>query len=469
MRLEYVATNRIPVSSQEDINKYLELCKVFFYGNITNPESTPITEGIHKALVEGANSIHKILECKSPLENLDVVNYGSLGFASQIIYDKSQRSFKLRLFADRKLRERGLDSTYEPMRRYLTSGPIQLRLNLAREVEAHVEAPKQSFSFEDLEQHQIDVLNGQLKSYSEYANRELVRPKNYDDWLWGDVDEHKAAMSEEIEEYNFEMEQKEMAENTYQYLKIIADNLGKNSFKDKLKKHSKLFVDMREDFAKRFPSKSEVFENTALGVLPWSHRNCMVGNFGALLDDKKYIPSFKKGGFEDGRANFMEAEVLVPPQSNYCRRIVSLFPYSHSFILEFNQLQEEFCDDAEVVQAMIGHELGEIIFEDEVEPIPFSPLRLLVDDNEADRIRSEEKKQVEARHEKLDKLLVDIGLGEQTKKMLRLYRDKSVNLLPTYEHDYERSKCLGRLVNDLDGNIEKIDKHRKSSQLDLWM
>ncbi len=454
MQLEYVATNRIPASSQEDINKYLELCRDFFFFNATRPDMTPITEDIHRTLVDGANSIHSICEGKSPLENLNVVHYGSLGFTSQIDYDKSQRNFRLRLFADRKLKERGFESTYEPMRYNLTSGPIQLGLNPVREVESGVETPKQNFSFEDLEKHQVDVLKGQLKSYSEEAKRELKRPKNYDDWLWGD-DEHKAAMSEEIEEYHFEKEEIERAEATAKAYQTIVDYLGKTSFKDKLKKHSSLFADMRKDFAKKFPAKSEVFENTALGVLPWFHRNHMVGSFGSMLDDKGYIPSFKQGGFEDGRANFMEAEIWVPPQSNYCRRIVSLYPYTHLYVKEFNQLQEEFCDDAEVIQAMFGHELGEIVLEDEAKPIVIDSLKLLIGDPlENERIGEEEMRQTESRHGKLDKLLADIGLGEQTKKMLKLYRDKGQSLLPNYKYDYETSEALNKVIKDL---TEKIN------------
>jgi ribosomal protein L17 len=453
MQLEYVATNRIPVSSQKDINEYLKLCGLFFDANITNPEMTPITEGIQKTLIDGAKSLYETFKGNSPLENLNVVHYGSLGFASQIDYDKSQRSFKLKLFADRKLKERGLDSTYEPMRHLLTSGPIQLGLKPVREVEDGVEVPKQDFSFEDLEKHQIDVLNGELKYYSEEAKRELKPPKDYDDWLWGDVDEHRAAMSEEIEEYLFEKEQMEKAENTSKALKKITDYLGKTSFINKLKNHSKLFADMRKDFAKRFPAKSEVFENTALGVLPWFHRNHMVGSFGTLLDDKEYIPSFKQGGFEDGRANFMEAEIWVPPQSNYCRRIVSLFPYTHLHITEFNQLQEEFCDDAEVIQAMFGHELGEIVLEDEVKPIQVNPLHLLLNSPEVREYEEEERRQTESRHRKLDKLLADVGLGEQTKKMLKLYRDKGESLLPKYRHDYDTSEILEKVIKDLNEKI----------------
>jgi hypothetical protein len=465
MQLEYVATNKIPVSSQDETKRYLELCWYFFNNNATPPEATPITEGILKSLVAGRSSIEEITENRKPLENLDVVHYGSLGFASQIVYDKSQGNFKLRLFADRKLRERGFDSTYEPMRYHLTSGPMGLGLHVTREIEDNVSIPKEEFSFEDLEKHQIDVLNHQLKSYSEEAKRELIPPKDYDDWLYGD-----APMSEEIEEYIFEKEQQEGYEGGLKVISAVADNLGKNSFKEKLKSQSKLFVDMRKDFEKRFPAKSEVFENTALGVLPWFHRNHMVGSFGTLLDDKDYIPSFKQGGFEDGRSNFMEAEVLVPPQSNYCRRILSLFPYGHPYITEFNQLQEEFCDDTEVVQAMFGHELGEIVLEDEVKPIPFSPLRLLVDASETDRIRREEEEQAEARHEKLERLLTDIGLGEQTKKMLKLYRDKAEELIPQYQskHDFEAVSGIQKTVKDLDEKIAKIGKQQQG-QLNFWM
>ena len=469
MKLEYVSTNRIPISSQEEAGKYLQLCGNYFAFNITPTRNTPITSGVKRELVKGRDQIIKIMEGNMPLENLDAVHYASLGFASQIIYDKPKNSFRLRLFADRKLKERGLASTFEPMRYCLTSGPWELGLRVIREEEDSVPVPKQSFSFNSLEKHQPVVLKNELKHYLREGNRKIAQPKCYDKWLWNDWENNQLTDDEmeEMEEYNFANEEAEKYRNSSRFFQAAFDYLGKTSFVDSLRKHSKLFFDMRKDFAKRFPESKEVIENTALGVLPWNHRKDMVGNFGTLLDEKQYIPSFKQGGYEDRRDNFMDAQLLVTPKTSCCMRIITLFPYTHVFVREFNQLQEDFCDDPEVIQAMFGHELGEIVLEGEQEPIPFSPLKMLVDTSERTRIFSEERRQEKSRHEKLDKLLIDVGLGEQTKKMYQLYRSKAESLMPAYRGDYDASTILEKMVKGLDKKIDKI-RSRSKNTLDSW-
>jgi hypothetical protein len=469
MKLEYISTNRIPVSSQEEVSKYLKLCGNYFALNATPIRTSPITSDVRRALVDGCNQISNTLDGKAPLEDLDAVHYASLGFASQIIYDKPKNSFRLRLFADKKLKERGLASTFEPVRYWLTSGPWELGLRVIREVEDNVPVPKQGFSFNSLEKHQPVALKNELKHYLKEANRKITQPKCYDKWLWNDWEDNQLTDNEieEVEEYNFEKEEAEKYRNASKFIQAAVDYLGENSFADRLKKHSKLFVDMRKDFAKRFPEWDEVIENTALGVLPWNHRKDMVGNFGTLLDDKQYIPSFKQGGFEDRRANFMEAEILVPPKTSYCMRIITMFPYTHAYVREFNQLQEDFCDNPEVIQAMFGHELGEIVLEGENEPILFSPLKMLVDPSERARIFSEERRQEGLRHKKLDKLLVEVGFGEQTKKMYQLYRDKAESLIPVYRGDHDVSSTLEGTIKELDKKIARIGLQSKNS-LDFW-
>jgi hypothetical protein len=313
-------------------------------------------------------------------------------------------------------------------------------------------------------------LKNELKQCLREANRKIAQPKCYEKWLYNDWDNNQLtdADLERVEEYNFEMDEAEKYKNNSKVIQAAVDYLGKTSFVEKLKKHSKTFVDMRKEFAKRFPAWGEVIENTALGVLPWNHRNNMMGNFGTLLDDQQYIPSFKQGGYVDERANFMEAQILVPPKTDYCRRIITLFPYTHQQIREFNQLQENFCDNPEVIQAMFGHELGEIVFEDDVKPIEFSPLKMMVDPSEGVRISSEERRQENFRHEKLDKLLVEVGLAEQTKKMYQLYRDKAESLIPAYKDNFDIESALKGTVKKLDNKISKMDVLPKGS-LDPWI
>ena len=50
MRLEYVSTNDIYMFTQDYVDKYLELCRGYFSGHITNPEITPINKEIYDAL-----------------------------------------------------------------------------------------------------------------------------------------------------------------------------------------------------------------------------------------------------------------------------------------------------------------------------------------------------------------------------------------------------------------------------------
>jgi hypothetical protein len=100
MDLEYVATNRIPVSSKvgiRHVSEYLELCFWYFEGHIRNPECTPVPEAPLKHIIEGRDRISKIWKENHPLEELNVMNYGHLGFAVQIVYDSKQYCFKLRL------------------------------------------------------------------------------------------------------------------------------------------------------------------------------------------------------------------------------------------------------------------------------------------------------------------------------------------------------------------------------------
>jgi hypothetical protein len=275
-------------------------------------------------------------------------------------------------------------------------------------------------------------------------------------------------MPEGLEEYMFEEDEIENDKAIARTLQIVTDNLGKTSFKDKLKSNSSLFVEMRDNFARKFPHKSEEIENTALGVLPWFHRNHMIGSFGALLRYEGYIPSFKRGGFEDGRANFMEAEIWVPSKGNYCENIISLFPYSHAAVPEFNQLQEEFCDNREVIQAMFGHELGEIVLDDEANLPYIDPIHLLIRSPQAIVYEEEERRQMESRHRKLDYLMVDVGLGDQTKKMFKFYRDKAQDLTQIYESSTDYYVDLEETVKMLDERISKISNYSKS-KLDSWL
>jgi len=432
MNLEYVATNRIPVSSQLGIRKvheYLELCYWYFQGHIRNPECTPVPEAPLKHIIEGRDRIYKTWKEGLPLEEFNVVNYGHLGFAVQIVYDSKQDCFKLRLFADKTLRTRKLDTTYEPLRHSLTSGPVSLGLNPTREVEDNVDVPKQDFSFADLEKHQVDVLNYWLKDYLEGAKRELKVPEKYEDWLYGD-----APHTEEIEEYLFEKDEKEKFENNLRVMNSKVSNLNKSSYVNGLKSHSKLFVEMREDFARRFSEKHDAIMGIALGTLPWFNRKTMNGSFGVLLEEQDYLPNFRMGGFEDNRDNFMDAEIIVPPDNGYCKMIISLFPYTH-IIPEFNQLHEEFFEDYDVMRAMYGHELAEVVFIDNHISHQLSGFDILLNTPRMQMVKGEERNQTIVRHKQIDELLVKVGLGHETKKMITLYRDRAKEALEMYRKD----------------------------------
>jgi hypothetical protein len=480
MNLEYIATTRVPVSSKEEVTEYLKLCGLYFFVSSTSPEYTPITKDIKDVLADGCVQVDAVLKNDRPLDSLSIINYANLGFASHILYDKDSKSFKFRLFADRKLEDRGFESTFEPFREYMATGPKELGLAAVREVESNVEVPKHNFSIENLEKHQTDVLKHWLKNNEDEASIELTPPDNYDEYIFGDL-EPSEKFIEEFEEYKCSRDIKEEAEKSVIVLRAVSNYLGKNSFIEKMKRNDKLFVEMREEFSKRFPEKSYAIENAALGILPWRHRKNMAGNFAILLDRDKYIPTLQQGGFVDCRDNFMEAEIIVPPKTDHCQNIITMYPYTNPFIPEFNQLHEEEFDDPEIMQAMIGHELGEIIMEDEQVPIEVNTLKVMVDPLERRRLAMKEGRLNDERHRKLDKLLIKIGLGEQTRKMLKTYRDKAESLIPVYKNkireeiyaeninmsNSENILTLKDIVKDIDRKIAEIDKH-KSSYPDFW-
>lgn len=208
--------------------------------------------------------------------------------------------------------------------------------------------------------------------------------------------------------------------------------------------------------------KSEIINNTALGVLPWYHRNVMRGEFGSLLTEEAYLPIFRSGGFEDCRTNFMEAEVLVPPSEDYCRQIITLFPYTHRIIPEFNQLQEGFFEDTEIIQAIFGHELGETTIEYGEKYASVSPFDLLLNTPRMRQIEEREEERAKIRHKMLDKVLVEMGLGQQTKKMLELYRDKAESLLPKYKHHPYIGPSLQESIRNLDEDIAELSSNRRT-------
>jgi len=425
MDLEYIATNKISTPDQDCRKKYIELCWHYFRGHMTNPECTPINEKISDILVDGCKQLEAAYKDKLSLKEINLLNYGHLGFAVQIIYD--DKHFKLRIFADKRLRERGLASTFEPMRQYLTSGPNELGLNVTREVEHNVDIPSQEFSFEDLEKQQRRVADYWYQYYLKKSQMEIGKAEG-EEWL-----------------YN--LRDKKRAEQQVKKFEVVKKYLDKNSFKEKLKTNSKLFIDMRDDFAKKFPDKRELIENTALGVLPWYHCGRLHGNFGVLLNEGRYLPTFIDGGLTDNRANFMEAELIVPPAGDCCKRIISLFPYTWVVVPELNQLQEEFFDDNETIQAMIGHEFGELVIGN-VKPILVNPFDYLLNTNRMREVNEEYKKQQQETHKKVDKLMVEMGLGPQTKKMLECYRDKIKTLSQDLNNDNVKS-ALEKLENDI--------------------
>jgi len=436
MDFEYVATNTISVPNNEAVDNYLKLCFSYFRGHATSDDCTPITKPIYETLVAGIKSIDKTFGKELPVEDLCVINYGHLGFCTQIIFDKPQNRFKLRLFADKTLRERGFSSTYEALRHYLTTGPRDLGLKVIKEVEDGIDVPKEAFSFQDLEKHQQDALNYWLKYYTDESKVEV------------DASEHP-------EEALYYMDQSDRAIKEIKKIKLILSNLGKNSFKEKLRSNSKLFNDLREEFSKKFPD-CKALQNTALGVLPWNHYKRLAGNFGTLLDEEGYLPNFVNGGFTDHRDNFMEAELLVPPTEGYCKHIISLFPYTWRIIPEFNQVQEEFFDDAEIIQAMVGHELGEIVLGDTIEAQHVSPFDLLLNTSRMRNVRENYEKQQQNRHVQIDKLMIEMGLGEQTKKMLKVYKSNVETLLPKYQYDFDLEEQLKQTIAELNKTISNL-------------
>jgi len=420
MEFEYVATNNIPIISPlSDVKRYMELCCWYFIGHITKPTLTPVTQDIVDTLREGQKSTYLVWNGDASPEGLDVVNYGHLGFATQILYDKPM--FKLRLFADKKLRERGFESTFEPMRKHLTSGPKQIGLDVERVVEdkSEVEVPDPSFSFEDLEQHQRDVLNNW---YEDYLKRSQ--------WELGDPDKFEGGSLE----YSYQQDEICSAEKKADLFKIKIDNMDKISFKENLRKNKSLFKELRDKFVQRFHERMEDLESTALGILPWYHRRTMIDSFGSLILEPAFLPVFISGGFDDCRDNFMEAEVIVPPKSGYCKYFISMFPYTSS-IQEFNQTQERFFDDDEIIEAMIGHELAEVT--EGIAPVTVSLSDYLSDSREMYRIQQKMKEERQSRHKIIDNIMLDMGLGEPTKKMLRLYKETAERLLPQYNFSFD--------------------------------
>lgn len=414
MNYEYFATNVIPVNSQKEINDYMKLCWSYItnnFGKLHVYNSVPPTYGrlmkadrnrIMNAYKNPKNPAEGFREPMDDFleENFNLVNYGHAGFLANIIYDKKNKCFKLRLYADKSLRERNLDVLCEPMRVFLTSGPESLGLGVRREIEESIEPIQSSLMHSAIKNYHKKRMNREIRENAKTASIELGESESFEGgveaWLYAsDEKDHAANRLERLK-----MEQKHFLD--YSYLPLLESKAD-------------IFRETRDVFAAEFPEQANEFNGTAYGSFPMVY----ITDSSALVGSaKSFLPI--EEGFDDRRLSLLGAKIIERPESGECANIISLYPYT-SPADELNELHFELLEDDEIIEGIFAHEFAEIRVRNQIPSVQYNLLRVMVDRNYSYMLETAEMEQTQERHHLIDKIMSAMGYGEQTKKCYSAY------------------------------------------------
>lgn len=333
-------------------------------------------------------------------ENFNLTNYGHAGFLANIIYDKENKCFKLRLFADESMKKRNLDILCEPMRIFLTSGPDSLGLNTRREEEDSIEPISSSLTQSAIKKHYRNRIKREIMENEKTASIELGEPESFADgieaWQYASDDKDRAVAKLE----RLRMEQKHFSNDCYLSL---------------LKSTADIFREVRKVFSSEFSGQSNEFNGTAFGSFPMVYITDSCALVGSA---KSFLPI--EEGFNDQRLSLLDAEIIERPVSGECTNIISLYPFT-SPTDKLNELHLEFLKDDEIVEGIFAHEFAEILVRNQIPSIQYDPLRAMVDRNYVYSLQMDEMEQNRARHHLVDKLLVNMGYEKETKKFYDTY------------------------------------------------
>jgi|GEM_PF-1894972 len=415
MKYEYFATNVIPVNSPKEVNDYRGLCwnymtnnfgKLNVYNPIPAAYGRLMRAGRDRMLQVYENPRHpKAEELCQPMDdvlekNFNLMNYGHAGFLANILYDKENKCFKLRLYADKSLREKNLDILYEPMRIFLTSGPESLGLGVKRVVEDSIEPITSSLTHSAINNYYKKRMNREIRENTKTASVELGESESFEGG---------------VEEWLYDSDERDHAANKLERLKMEQRHFSDDGYIPLLESKADIFRKVRDVFAARFSEQESEFNGTAYGSFPMVYATDSCAIVGTA---KNFLPM--EENFKDQRLSLLGAEIIERPASGDCKNIISFYPYT-SPSDEINRLNFELLGDDEIIEGIFAHEFAEIGVRGLLQPVMYNFFRSLVDRDYVYMLQMEEAELTNERHRMIDILLVDMGYAEQTKKCYKAY------------------------------------------------
>lgn len=418
MQFNYFATNVIPVNSQSEKKEYLRTCLWYFVSSCT-PEYQPLPKRFRSFVKDDMRKIDNVSDNLRVPNDFEVTQLSHIGFLVKILYE-GNNTFKLRLFYDKNFEEGNLDCLAEPMMEQLTTGPEKIGINVER-IDEGLDPIDHPISYKGIKIHYHWALNKKIKDYEESLedSKWLDEPGAIDkcDEMEGGFEEFRM-MQDSREHDKIKLRSYKVTKNylnRYQRLKAI------------LRGYSDLFKEVRKDFIAQLPPYKEKIKTVGFGTFPYIHNEKMSNSFGALWSVKPNILPFDDVfSMQIGKLSLLDAEIFTKPIEK-CEHVVSLFPYTFH-IPKMSEFQEELLKDEEMVRAMFAHELGEVILLDEYKSIRYSPILAMVDTAYSDSIHRERVSISKRRHRKIDELLIRLGYGEATQKLVQAYTDRANEL-----------------------------------------
>jgi len=222
---------------------------------------------------------------------------------------------------------------FEPMRASLESGPKKFGLTV-KKIDEGLNAREFDGSFEDYREIYRKQLEDEIKDVEEIVNQELPERKEFEG---------------EFEEWNYQQAINH-AKDKLQRLKIKRKLLDDQSWKTELKKTTKLFKAVSEDFYSKF--KKQEFLNIAYGTFPYTHK--IDGAIARIAEPRVYLPDQNYKEF-----SLLDAEIYHKPEN--CQYIISINPYCSVFP-ELNEWHvAEFLKDEDLLKGLIAHELAHLV------------------------------------------------------------------------------------------------------------
>ena len=431
MRFEYFATNEILTPSKTEVNYYLELLYQYFaFTRITimpkhfAEEHEKAMQKLNKICEAGCNTsrvfgLFKEIVKKpdASLNKFKVRYFGHTGFYEEIVYEDG--NFKLRLFyLDELEKSKNMGVLFEPMRASLESGPKKFGLTV-KKIDEGLNAREFDGSFEDYREIYRKQLEDEIKDEEEIANQELPELEKFeggfDEWL-------------------FEQDLIDRAKGKLGRLKIKRKLLDDQGWKRELKKTTKLFKAVSEDFYSKF--KKQEFLNIAYGTFPYTHK--IDGAIARIAEPRVYLPDQNYKEF-----SLLDAEIYHKPEN--CQYIISINPYCSVFP-ELNEWHvAEFLKDEDLMKGLIAHELAHLIFKKK-EQVKINQLKYMVDPYYKESVLKQKEKQLLAEHKKINGLLGKIGYKEETVKLQKWYLKKYTTLSKKAEPVSRESALLEDLI-----------------------